>query len=70
MFDQGLMPSPVNLGGIHYQSGREELLPYLFLSEEEKYLLTEMRGDGFSFYCQDIPQKEAVALSQILEAKP
>ena len=65
--NKGLPPSPVNLGGIHYQAGRVEFLPYLFLTEKEKQLLIEMRGNGFSFYCQDIPQKDAVAVSKILE---
>lgn len=62
-------PVSINLGGLHFQDDRVEVLPYLYLSAREKALLVELQQNGFSFYCQDIPQKDAFTLDSLLEKK-
>ena len=67
--EMGFRPGAANLGGIHYQPGRVELVPYIFLDGQEKKLLNQLKSDGWSFYCQDIPQKEPIDLPELPEEK-
>jgi mannose/fructose/N-acetylgalactosamine-specific phosphotransferase system component IIB len=50
----------LTLGGLHFREGREELLPYLFLSEWDRTTLLELRNLGVKIQCQDIPATKPV----------
>jgi mannose/fructose/N-acetylgalactosamine-specific phosphotransferase system component IIB len=45
----------LTLGGLHFREGREELLPYIFLSEWDRTTLQELRNLGVKIQCQDLP---------------
>lgn len=45
----------ITLGGLHYREGREEFLPYIFLSDWESKTLSELRKLGIRIVCQDLP---------------
>jgi mannose/fructose/N-acetylgalactosamine-specific phosphotransferase system component IIB len=45
----------LGLGGLHFREGREELLPYLYLSEWDRTTLQEMQNLGVKIFCQDLP---------------
>ncbi|MBU0507395.1 PTS sugar transporter subunit IIB [bacterium] len=51
----GVPLKSLTLGGLHYREGREELLPYLFLSDWERTTLTELKKHGVKIVCQDLP---------------
>jgi mannose/fructose/N-acetylgalactosamine-specific phosphotransferase system component IIB len=56
----------VNLGGLHSRRGRREVLPYLFLDEEEKNLLRSLAAEGLEITAQDLPGSAKVGLESLL----
>ncbi len=48
------------LGGLHYREDREEILPYLYLSEWDRTNLDELRKRGVKIVCQDLPTAKPV----------
>jgi PTS system mannose-specific IIB component/fructoselysine and glucoselysine-specific PTS system IIB component len=56
----------VNLGGLHSQANRKEVLPYLFLDDEDLELLRELEAEGVVVSAQDLPGSQRVPLSALL----
>jgi PTS system mannose-specific IIB component len=56
----------VNLGGLHFHQGREEILPYLFLAPEDRDLLEEMQEVGVEVSARDLPGSPKIPLSDLL----
>ena len=48
------------LGGLHYREDRDELLPYLYLSEWDYTTLGEIMKEGVRITCQDLPTSKPV----------
>jgi mannose/fructose/N-acetylgalactosamine-specific phosphotransferase system component IIB len=53
--DSGVRFERINIGGLHYRQGATEILPYVFLTEEDKRLLRELVKQGITLFAQDIP---------------
>lgn len=49
------------LGGLHFREGRDEFLPYIFLSDWDRTTLRELRTLGVKIHCQDLPTSKPVA---------
>ncbi|MFQ5536917.1 MAG: PTS system mannose/fructose/N-acetylgalactosamine-transporter subunit IIB [Gemmatimonadota bacterium] len=56
----------VNLGGIHYEPGRKEVLPYLFLTEHDREELRHLAEEGAEISARDLPDAHRVSLKQLL----
>lgn len=56
----------VNIGGLHAAPGREGVLPYLFLSPEEREGLARIAGQGVHVAARDLPGSRAVPLEDLL----
>jgi PTS system mannose-specific IIB component/fructoselysine and glucoselysine-specific PTS system IIB component len=56
----------VNLGGLHSQGARREVLPYLFLDDDDVRDLRELEGEGVSVSAQDLPGASKVSLRSLL----
>ncbi len=56
----------INVGGIHYKSGRKEFLPYLFLNEQEVESFKRLMAQGIRFFCQDVPSAKPIPLEKVL----
>ncbi len=69
MARNGLKLKEVNVGGIHFNEGRKEILSYLFLSDDEISLFRQLMAEGFTFTCQDVPTGHQFDLKSILEQK-
>lgn len=50
----------LTLGGLHFREGRDEILPYVFLSEWDRTALAELRSLGVRIVCQDLPPTKPV----------
>jgi len=50
----------LTLGGLHYREDREELLPYIYLSDWDRTTLDEIRRRGVKILCQDLPTAKPV----------
>jgi len=64
--DGVLQGDEVNLGGIHFAPGRERVLPYLFLSGEERAKLRRIAATGVSLAARDLPGSRALSLEDLL----
>jgi len=45
----------VNLGGIHHAPGRDRVLPYLFLSAEDRERIRDLLAEGVRVEARDLP---------------
>ncbi len=63
----GLAGETVNLGGIHFQAGREEVLPYIFLDQDLKDLLETLEASGAEVSAQDLPDSSEVPLRDLVD---
>lgn len=62
-----LRDEEVNLGGIHHAAGRERVLPYLFLSPDERAGLRALAAQGIRLSARDLPGSRRVPLEELLQ---
>jgi mannose/fructose/N-acetylgalactosamine-specific phosphotransferase system component IIB len=55
MVQMGVTLKKVNVGGLHYREGAHEVLPYVFLTDEDKTYLRELVKRNVSLVAQDVP---------------
>ncbi|UCG53122.1 MAG: PTS sugar transporter subunit IIB [Candidatus Latescibacterota bacterium] len=55
IIEKGVQIDEINIGGLHFRPGAEEILPYVFLTDEDKRLLRELVKKGITLTAQDIP---------------
>ena len=60
----------VNVGGIHHAPGREQVLPYVFLSVEEREELTRLAQEGVRVTARDLPGSRSVTLVEASGESP
>ena len=60
----------VNIGGIHHAPGREPILPYVYLSEEERAQVAALRREGVVVSARDLPDARRVGIDQLLSDEP
>lgn len=53
--EKGVQLDEINVGGLHFREGAEELLPYVFLTEEDRRFMRELVKKGVTLVAQDIP---------------
>lgn len=56
----------INVGGIHYAPGRREVLPYVFLSDEDEEHLRVLGASGARVSARDLPGSRRVSLEELL----
>ena len=57
----------VNLGGLHFKTGRTAVLPYLLLSQVDGDALRELALEGVAVFAQDLPGSPKVGLETLLD---
>jgi len=55
----------VNLGGIHHDDGRAQVLPYLHLRPDERAALHEIAALGATVAARDLPASRRVPLDEL-----
>jgi PTS system mannose-specific IIB component/fructoselysine and glucoselysine-specific PTS system IIB component len=55
----------VNLGGIHFRKGREEVLSYLYLDEQDREALRELAARGVHVSARDLPGSPEIDLDDL-----
>jgi len=63
---QGVKIAEANLGGMYFKEGRKQLLPYVYLSEEEMAVFEKLFKLGIKVFCQDLPGAEKKDLEMFL----
>lgn len=67
--DRGVLSGErVNLGGIHHGLGRDEVLAYLHLTEEDRSDLRAMAAAGVEITARDLPDAHRVGLDTLLKS--
>jgi PTS system mannose-specific IIB component/fructoselysine and glucoselysine-specific PTS system IIB component len=59
----------VNLGGLHDAPGRRRVLPYLFLSDQDRSELQRLRRAEISVIARDVPSARKIELEELLEQR-
>lgn len=59
----------INLGGIHYRSGRTQKLRYIFLTPEEESQLRALAARGVAVTAQDVPAARPLPLDVVLDGQ-
>jgi mannose/fructose/N-acetylgalactosamine-specific phosphotransferase system component IIB len=62
----GVALNDVNVGGLHYRENSVELLPFVFLSEDERSFLRELVKRGVTLSAQDIPSNPARVINSLV----
>ena len=56
----------INLGGVHFDEGRTEALPYLYLSDAERADLRRLPAMGLGASARDLPGSRRVPLDELV----
>lgn len=56
----------INIGGIHYAPGRAAVLPYVYLSREEREEVKRLSGEGTVVSARDLPGARRVDVTHLL----
>jgi len=63
---RGVDLKEVNVGGLHYREGSVELLPFVFLTHEERTALRELVKRGVTLSAQDVPSNPARIINSLV----
>jgi PTS system mannose-specific IIB component/fructoselysine and glucoselysine-specific PTS system IIB component len=67
LFEGAALPGvEVNIGGLHFAPGRRAVLPYVYLSDEERDDAEALAAGGVSVSARDLPTTRATHLAQLL----
>lgn len=66
LVQKGVKLDKINVGGLHYRAGAEELLPFVFLTNEDRELLRELVKSGITLLAQDIPGNNATVINSMV----
>jgi mannose/fructose/N-acetylgalactosamine-specific phosphotransferase system component IIB len=64
--EKGVSFPRVNVGGLHYREGAEEVMPFIFLTPEDRQSLRELVKKGVTLMAQDIPGNEARVINSLV----
>ena len=66
LINEGLELQNINVGGIHFKEGRENYLPYLYLSDDEIKSFKRCIEKGLKLECCDVPTGQKVDLESLI----
>ncbi len=69
LVERGCPVGEVNLGGIHYEEGRRELLPYLYLDSDDRARLLWLREQGVAVTARDLPTSNPVDVFELIDGE-
>lgn len=64
----GLEIAEANVGGMHHATGKRELLPYVFVNDEDVKAMRELMAGGVRLTARDVPQAQPQDLAVLLRA--
>ncbi len=62
----GIALTEVNIGGLHYREGSIELLPFVYVTTQEKSFLRELVKRGVALSAQDVPSNAARIINSLV----
>ena len=64
--EAGVHFDQINVGGLHYHEGARELLPFVYVSDDDRRLLKDLADKGVTLVAQDIPGNPAIRLNPLV----
>ena len=64
--EKGVRFEEINIGGLHHREGANEVLSYVFLTQEDTNLLRELVKQKIRLFAQDIPGNQPTILNPIV----
>jgi PTS system mannose-specific IIB component/fructoselysine and glucoselysine-specific PTS system IIB component len=61
-----LTEARVNIGGIHHSPGREQVLGYVYLDDDDREILRGLADSVEAVFAQDLPASPRVSATQLL----
>jgi PTS system N-acetylgalactosamine-specific IIB component len=62
----GLRVEEVNVGGMHHAPGKREILPYVYVDDEDVSAMREIVDLGARLVARDVPQAPSVDVGKLL----
>ncbi len=62
----GVALKEINVGGLHYREGAIELLPFVFVTPEDRAALRELVKKGVTLSAQDVPSNPARIINSLV----
>lgn len=62
----GLSIDRANVGGMHHAPGKRELLPYVYVDDDDLTAMREILGRGVGLEARDVPQAAPVDIGDML----
>ncbi len=62
----GVAVPDANIGGMHHAPGKRELLPYLYVNDDDVRALRELESLGVRLEARDVPQARPVDVGALL----
>ena len=62
----GLRIDEANVGGMHHAPGKRELLPYVYVDDEDVDAMREIVGLGIRLEARDVPQATSIDVGKLL----
>jgi mannose/fructose/N-acetylgalactosamine-specific phosphotransferase system component IIB len=66
LVDSGLKFKKVNIGGMHYQRGKRQLAPYIYVNDDDIICLKRLAKKGIRLEGKDVPNAKEIDVSRIL----
>lgn len=70
LINGGLKISCANVGGMHFAQGKREILPYVYVDEEDVQAMRQITSAGVKLEARDVPQSTPIDLGPSLDAFP
>ncbi len=67
LIDQGVAVESINIGNMRSMPGKQKLLNYVYVDENEMLSLKELSKKGLEMYAQDVPNHSGINFNEILE---
>ena len=64
--NKGVQLEQINVGGLHHREGAVELLPFVYLTDEDKAMLRDLVKSGVSLLAQDIPGNSPTNINSLV----
>ncbi len=70
LFEGASLPgAEVNIGGLHFAPGRRAVLPYVYLSDDERAEIVRLAEQGVDVSARDLPGARRVDLAHLLKGE-
>ncbi len=67
LLEHGLAVKSVNIGGMHHSEGKREVLPYVYVDDDDRRELLAIAAGGVALEARDVPQADPVDLLPLLK---